>query len=105
MDHILSVDLGTTAIKVALFDVAPAAPAGGRVLASSTHEYTLLTPSTLAVELPVETYWQAFRSGVAAVLAASRGKPGAIRAVGISAQGGTLIFAGRDGQPLRSRIV
>src|SRR4030042_5714018 len=99
MDHILSVDLGTTALKVALFD------AEGRVLASATHEYTLLTPSTLAVELPVETYWQAFKSGVAGVLAASRGKPGAIRAVGISAQGGTLIFAGRDGQPLRSRIV
>jgi sugar (pentulose or hexulose) kinase len=99
MDHILSVDLGTTAIKVALFD------AEGRVLASSTHEYSLLTPSTLAVELPVETYWQAFRSGVAGVLAASRVKPGSIRALGISAQGETLIFAGRDGLPLRDAIV
>jgi xylulokinase len=99
MDHILSVDLGTTAIKVALFDAA------GRVLASSTHEYALLTPSTLAVELPVETYWQAFKSGVAEVLAASKAGPGTIRAMGISAQGETLIFAGKDGQPLRNAIV
>jgi sugar (pentulose or hexulose) kinase len=99
MDHILSVDLGTTAIKVALFD------AGGRVLASSTHEYTLLTPSTLAVELPVETYWQSFKAGVGEVLERSRVKPASIRALGISAQGETLIFAGKDGQPLRDAIV
>jgi sugar (pentulose or hexulose) kinase len=99
MDHLLSVDLGTTAIKVALFD------AGGRVLGKATREYALLTPSTLAVELPVETYWQAFKSGVGEVLAASRVRPASIRALGISAQGETLIFAGKDGQPLRNAIV
>ena len=54
MDHILSVDLGTTAIKVALFD------AEGTVLSKATREYSLLTPSTLAVELPAEAYWQAW---------------------------------------------
>lgn len=99
MDHILSVDLGTTAIKVALFD------SGGRLAASATREYALLTPSTLAVELPVEVYWQAFQSGVGEVLASSRVQPASIRALGISAQGETLIFAGKDGQPLRNAIV
>jgi len=99
MDHILSVDLGTTAIKVALFDSA------GKLAAKATREYTLLTPSTLAVELPVETYWQAFKNGVGEVLAVSRVKPAAVRALGISAQGETLIFAGRDGRPLRDAIV
>jgi xylulokinase len=99
MDHILSVDLGTTAIKVALFD------ASGRLLAKSTQEYALLTPDALSVELPVEAYWKAFRIGVAEVLAASRVEPAWIRALGISAQGETLIFAGKDGQPLRNAIV
>ena len=99
MDHILSVDLGTTAIKVALFDAA------GRVLAKATREYTLHTPDTLSVELPVETYWQAFKSGVAEVLAVSRVKVESIQALGICAQGETLIFAGRDGRPLRNAIV
>ena len=99
MDHILSVDLGTTAIKVALFDSA------GKLAAKATREYTLRTPSTLAVELPVETYWQAFKNGVGEVLAVSRVKPAAVRALGISAQGETLIFAGRDGRPLRNAIV
>jgi sugar (pentulose or hexulose) kinase len=99
MEHVLSVDLGTTAIKVALFD------SGGRLAASSTQEYTLLTPSALEVELPVETYWQAFRRGVGEVLGRSQVRPSSIRALGISAQGETLIFAGRDGQPLRNAIV
>jgi sugar (pentulose or hexulose) kinase len=99
MDCILSVDLGTTAIKVALFD------GEGRPLGSSTQEYVLLTPSTLAVELPVETYWQAFRKGVAALLEATAVAPALIRGLGISAQGETLIFADRDGTPLRNAIV
>jgi sugar (pentulose or hexulose) kinase len=99
MEHILSVDLGTTAIKVALFDE------HGRLAASATREYTLLTPSTLAVELPVETYWQAFRAGVGEVLERSGVQPKTIRALGISAQGETLIFAGRDGKPLCNAIV
>jgi xylulokinase len=99
MDHILSVDLGTTAIKVALFD------AEGRVLAKSTQEYSLLTPTTLAVELPVEAYWHAFKRGVAEVLSTAKIHSSRIRALGISAQGETLIFAGRDGAPLRNAIV
>ena len=62
MDHILSVDLGTTATKIALFDEE------GTVLSKATREYGLLTPGTLSVELPVETYWQAFASGVREVM-------------------------------------
>jgi len=65
MKYILAVDLGTTAIKVILFQIA------GKVLASSTQEYQLLTPTELAVELKVETYWQAFKQGVAEILAKS----------------------------------
>jgi sugar (pentulose or hexulose) kinase len=99
VDHILSVDLGTTAIKVALFD------GEGGVLATSTQEYTLLIPSTLAVELPVETYWQAFKNGVQDLMDATGVKPAGIRALGISAQGETLVFAGKDGKPLRNAIV
>ena len=99
MDRLLSVDLGTTAIKVALFE------ADGRVVASASHEYTLATPSPLAVELDVETYWEAFREGVSEVLAASRADPATIRAIGISAQGETLICADDGGKALRPAIV
>lgn len=99
MDHILSVDLGTTAIKVALLDT------GCQVIAKSSQEYALLTPTTLAVELPVETYWQAFKRGVQEVLGKARVQPTSIRAFGISAQGETLILEDRDGEVLRDAIV
>lgn len=99
MEYILSVDLGTTAIKVAVVD------AQGKMLATSTQEYTLLTPTTLAVELPVETYWQAFKQGIAEVLQASRIDSNKVRALGISAQGETLIFVDKGGKPLRNAIV
>jgi sugar (pentulose or hexulose) kinase len=99
MDYIISVDLGTTAIKVALFD------SEGRVVAKSTQEYTLLTPTTLGVELPVETYWQAFKTGIVEVMERSGLKAAQIRALGISAQGETLILTGKEATPLRNAIV
>jgi len=99
MEYILSVDLGTTAIKVSIVS------SEGRLLSTSTQEYILLTPTTLAVELEVETYWQAFKAGVSQVLETSKVDTSAIRAIGISAQGETLILTGKDGQPLRNAIV
>ncbi|MDI6870975.1 MAG: FGGY-family carbohydrate kinase [Bacillota bacterium] len=99
MEYILALDLGTTAIKIILFQ------ADGKVVAKSTQEYTLLTPTALAVELPVETYWQAFKKGVAEVMAASGVSPKQIKALGLSAQGETLIAVDREGQPLLNAIV
>lgn len=58
----LSVDAGTTASKVALFKQ------DGELLASSTREYELITPSPLEVEIDAETLWRAFTSGVHEVL-------------------------------------
>ena len=62
MGHLLGVDLGTTAIKAALFD------ASGRRVAASTREYPLLTPAPQVVEQEAEVYWRAFRDALAAVL-------------------------------------
>ncbi len=99
MDTILSVDLGTTAVKTALFDER------GGLLAKATREYKLATPSPLAVELGVEQYWAAFKRTLAEVLEARPGAAGSIRALGISAQGETLICADGDGNALRPAIV
>jgi D-xylulose kinase len=99
MKYILAVDLGTTAIKVILFQV------DGQVLASSTQEYQLLTPTELAVELEVETYWQAFKKGVAEILTKSKVNPDQIHSLGISAQGETLILVDKEGNPLTHAVV
>ena len=99
MDVILSVDLGTTAIKTCLVD------ASGHLLATASREYSLDTPGPDAVELDAETYWSAFREGVAELLSRTAVDPRDIRALGISAQGETLILADAAGRAIRPAIV
>jgi sugar (pentulose or hexulose) kinase len=99
MDTILSVDLGTTAIKTCLID------ASGRLLASASREYRLDTPAPDVVELDPEVYWAAFKDGLAEVLDRTSVAPADIRALGISAQGETLICADASGRAIRPAIV
>jgi len=99
MPAILAFDLGTTALKCALHDL------NGNVLAKAAEEYQLVTPDADSVEMEVETYWQAFRSAVARVLKESGVAPREIAALGVSAQGETLILVDRDGKPVRRAIV
>ncbi len=99
MDYILSVDLGTSAIKTALFD------SQGGMLSVSNQEYDLLTPTALAVEMGIDTYWQAFKAGIADVVEQANVDVSKIRGMGISAQGETLIFVNTQGVPLRNAIV
>lgn len=99
MTYILAFDLGTTALKCALHDL------NGNVVAKASEEYQLITPNPDAVEMEAETYWQAFKSTVARVLKTSGVQPSEIKALGVSAQGETLILVDRDGNPLRRAIV
>lgn len=99
MPCILAFDLGTTALKCALHDL------NGNVLAKTSEEYQLITPDSDSVEMDVETYWQAFKSAVATVLKESKIHTNEIKALGVSAQGETLILVNREGKPLRRAIV
>ena len=99
MEYILAVDLGTTAIKVILFQI------DGQVISNSIQEYTLLTPTELAVELEVEKYWDAFKKGLAEVLTQAKIDSSKIKSIGISAQGETLILVGKEGEPLNNAVV
>ena len=99
MPCILAFDLGTTALKCALHDL------NGNVLAKASEEYQLITPDSDSVEMDVDTYWQAFKSAVAAVLTESKINTNEIKALGVSAQGETLILVNREGKPLRRAIV
>lgn len=96
---ILAFDLGTTALKCALHDL------NGEVIAKASEEYQLITPNADSVEMDVETYWQAFKSAVARVMNESGVDAAEIKALGISAQGETLILVDHDGKPLRRAIV
>jgi len=99
MESILAFDLGTTALKCALHDLQ------GNVIAKASQEYQLVTPDADAVEMEVETYWQAFKSALGKVLGEAGVAPSGIKALGISAQGETLILVDKNGQPLRRAIV
>lgn len=99
MQSILAIDLGTTALKCALHDLQ------GNVIAKASYEYQLITPEADSVEMDVETYWLAFKTTLKKVLSSSGVNPGNIKAIGISAQGETLIVLGKDGKPLRRAIV
>ena len=97
--NILALDLGTSAIKVAI--VSPE----GKILATSTQEYKLLTPDTLSVEMTPETYWEAFKAGTKEALAKSGVSGDSLACLGMSAQGETFFLIGPDGKCLRNAIV
>ena len=97
--HLLSIDLGTTSVKVGLFG------ADGGMEALSTQEYTLETPEKDRVELPVEVYWNAIVSGVRDVLKTSNVSTPSVRAISLSSQGETLVCVDSDGNALTNAIV
>ena len=99
MGVLIGLDIGTTALKAAVFDTA------GGLLAVSTQEYTLITPQVNYVEESGEVYWKALKDAVTDL---NRQYPLAGEeeaALAISAQGETLFFLDRDGKLLRNAIV
>ena len=97
--HILALDLGTTAIKAAIVSES------GDVVGKSVKEYTLLTPSPLEVELPVDMYWESFKKSVQELLQCTGVPPADIGALGMSVQGETLVLVDGNGEPLSNAIV
>lgn len=99
MKLLMGLDIGTTALKAALFDTR------GTLLAVTTQEYALLTPRVNYVEGSCEVYWNAFRDAVTELNRVHPAGLGDEMALAISAQGETLFFLDADGQPLRNAIV
>ena len=99
MKYLLGVDLGTTAVKVGLFD------SQARKICSSTQEYRLITESHFVVEQEVSVYWDAFKAGLREVLVESRLSGREILALSVSAQGETMVFLDEAGRPLSRAIV
>jgi sugar (pentulose or hexulose) kinase len=101
-DHeplLLGVDLGTTSVKGGLHRL------DGSVVASASSEYKLMSPSPAIVEVAADTYWDAFGNVVHSLLRDSGVDSRRIAAIGISAQGETLLPVNKQGEPLRNAIV
>lgn len=95
----LTLDVGTTAVKAALFDEKL------KRLGLVIREYTLLTPGPDQVELPAAVYWENVVAGIKALLAQTGVSPAGVCSITCTTQGETLIPVGRDGEPLYNAIV
>lgn len=98
MRYVLGMDIGTTAIKGALYDE------NGKMCGSSTSEYDLLTPYGDVAEQRFEVYEEAFCNTIAKVLAETKVPETAVSCMGFSATGETVVVVDKKGKPLRNVI-
>jgi len=98
MKHFLGVDLGTSAVKAALFNER------GERVALAIEEYTLLTPGEDLCEVPARLFWDGFRSALARALDESGVRAESIVALAPSSQGETFVPVDAFGRPLRNAI-
>ena len=92
----IGLDLGTTNIKALLVDE------DGRVVARSSAPVGIVHAADGAVEQDIEEIWSATLAALRGV--GSAHQRAAVRAVGISAQGGALQITAGDGQPIGAVI-
>lgn len=93
MKYVAGADIGTTSLKIAVFDEK------GTLVSSASRDYTLITEGE-RVEFPAEEYWNMFRDAFTEV---SRGIE--ISAISVDTQCETLILTDEDGAPLTNAIV
>lgn len=94
---ILAIDLGTTSVKAAVFDLS------GAMRAQATEEYDLLTPQPNFVEAETDIHYNSIRAAVHSL--GQTADLQAVCAVGFSAQGETLFFVDSEGRPVRRPII
>src|SRR5512145_2633899 len=97
--NILALDVGTSAVKAAVLDVASATPVGG--IARS--EYPLDAPTSEAAEIRPARVWEAVAAAARQAVRAAgvAGRPGQdVAAVGLSTLMPALVLLGKDDRPL-----
>jgi len=96
MEKILTIDIGTTACKVILFDLE------GNILAKSNREYPTYTPQIEWAEQDPLDWWKEALEGIREVVQAA-GAEG-ILAIGLSSQRETVVPLDREGNVLSRAI-
>ena len=91
------IDLGTTALKIAIFDTA------GKMLGNATLEYSLITPKPYFVESDPDNYMDAIIKGFKK-LSEQGIDLMELEAIGFSLQSETMFFVDENGKSLRNSI-
>lgn len=91
---LLGIDIGTSACKVAVFDV------DGKVMAQSNQEYPLYYPNPGWVEQNPEEWWETICKAIRDVLAKGKIDPAEIAGIGIDGQSWSAIPVDKEGRCL-----
>ncbi len=99
MNYIITVDVGTSSTKTALWDAA------GRLVATASCAYPLNRPEPLWAEINGEIWWQAICSTIREVIAQSGAKPSEIVGIGADGVSWTLLPVDANGAPLAPAMI
>ena len=99
MAWIITVDIGTTAMKTGLFTEKLVC------LHMVTHEYELDRPRTGWLELPPNVYLEQMASGIHDILSQCPEAAERVGAISLTSQGETLIFVDADNSPQHPAII
>ena len=96
MGHLLGIDIGTSACKVAVFDEE------GKVLAQSNQPYRVYYPQSGWVEQNAEEWWQAICEGIREVLSQEGVSAEEIKGIGVDGQSWSAIPIDKEGRVLHN---
>jgi xylulokinase len=99
MSHLLSIDLGTSSVKVLL------AAETGQILGRGSAEYPIHHPKPDQAEQSPEDWWRATVTAVRQASAALQEVPIEISAIGLSGQMHGTVLLDKGGQPLAPAII
>lgn len=97
MKYLIALDVGTTAVKAALFSQEL------QMVALAVEEYGLLTPKASFVELPAQKYWEKAICAIGKVLAGVERRD--VLSITCATQGETLIPVDAAGNTLSNAVV
>lgn len=97
--YILTIDMGTTAFKSAIFDCR------GREVSSATEEYQIQTPQPGWAEMDPDRYIDLFQNVIAKAIEKAQVPKSQLITLGISVQGETSVFLDADKKSLRPAIL
>jgi xylulokinase len=96
---LLGIDIGTSACKVAVFDIS------GTVLVQATKSYPVYYPDANCVEQNPEDWWFGVCGAIREVLSNGKVNPRAIAGIGIDGQSWSALPVDRDGTPLHNAMI
>lgn len=93
-NYLLGIDIGTSACKVALFDVE------GTLILSNSEKYPTFYPEAGWAEQNPLDWWNAVKKTVQLTIEQSKISPGEIAGIGIDSQSWAAVFLGKNGDIL-----